>query len=202
MHKLLIATINTGKINEYKSLLKDEPFELVTLNDIKITVPAEEDGETFEENAAKKAMHYAYFSSLPTLADDGGIEVEALGGAPGIKSRRWPGYEASDEELIEMMVEKMKDVPWEKRKAQFRVCLAFVLPGEDEVWVREGSHEGYITDKPTNFSEGYPFRSLFWLPEFKKTLGELSSEEEAEAVLHRKKAIEQLLPIIKEKLRA
>lgn len=200
MRKLLIATTNTGKINEYKSLLKDEPLELLTLNDVKITIPVDEDGETFEENAVKKAVHYSYFSGLPVLADDGGIEVEALGGEPGVKSRRWPGYEAGDEELVEMMVEKMKGVPWEKRKARFRVFLAFVLPGEDEVWVREGSHEGYIAEEPTNFTEGYPFRSLFWLPEFKKTLGELSAEEEAEAVLHRKKAIEQLLPIIKEKL--
>lgn len=200
MKKLLIATTNSGKIHEYKTLLRGEPFELLTLNDIEITVPVEEDGETLEANAVKKAVHYAYFSGLPTMADDGGIEVEALGGEPGVKSRRWPGYEASDEELIEIMLNKMKEVPWEQRRARFRVCLAFAMPNEDEVWVREGAHEGYIAESAGQFVSGYPFRSLFWLPEFGKTLGELTPDEEAEAVLHRKKALTGLLPVIKEKL--
>lgn len=201
MRKLLIATTNQGKINEYLELLKGEPFELLTLRNVKITVPVEEDGETMEENAAKKAMHYAYFSHLPTLADDGGIEVEALGGEPGVRSRRWPGHEASDEELIEMMLAKLKDVPWERRKARFRVCLAFAMPGEEEVWVREGAQEGYIAEKPTQFIPGYPFRAIFWLPGYGKTLGEFTAEEESTIVLHRKQAVEQLLPIIREKLR-
>ena len=200
MKKLLIATTNPGKIAEYKTLLKGEGFDLLTLRDVKITVPVEEDGQTLEENAVKKAIHYAYFSGFPTLADDGGIEVEALNGEPGVKSRRWPGYEASDEELIEMMMEKMKEVPWEKRRARFRVCLAFVMPNEDEVFVREGAHEGYVADAPSQFVPGYPFRSIFWLPELKKTLGELTPEEEAEVVLHRKKALQELLPVIREKL--
>ena len=173
---------------------------MLTLRDVKITVPVEEDGETLEENAVKKAIHYAYFSGMPPLADDGGIEVEALNGEPGVKSRRWHGYEASDEELIEMMLNKMKEVPWEKRQARFRVCLAFVMPNEDEVWVREGAHAGYIAESPGQFVPGYPFRSLFWLPEFGKTLGELTPDEEAGAVLHRKKALIELLPVIKEKL--
>lgn len=200
MRKLLIATTNPGKIQEYRDLLKNEPFDLVTLGDAKITVPVEEDGDTFEENAVKKAIHYAYFSGMPTVGDDGGIEVDALGGEPGVKSRRWPGYEASDEELIEMLIKKMEGVPKKKRTARFRVCLAFAVPGEEEVWVREGVQEGFIVEKPTEFVAGYPFRSVFWLPEFKKTLGEFTPEEEARIVLHRKQAIEQLLPIIKEKL--
>ena len=135
MKKLLIATKNPGKIQEYRSLLKGEPVEIVTLDDVKITMPIDEDGDTIEDNAVKKAVHYAYFSNMPTLGDDGGIEVEALGGEPGVRTRRWPGYEASDEELIEMMLEKMKDVPWEKRKARFRVAIAFATPSEEKVWV-------------------------------------------------------------------
>ena len=200
MRKLLIATKNPGKIQEYRALLKGEPFEIVTLSDVKITVPIDEDGDTMEENAVKKAVHYAYFSNMPALGDDGGIEVEALGGEPGVKTRRWPGYEATDEELIEMMLKKMKGIPWEERQARFRVCVAFALPGEEEVWVREGIKEGYITDKPSEFIPGYPFRSLFWIPETKKTLGEHTSEEAAELLLHRKQAIEELLPIIRKKL--
>ncbi|MFY9462075.1 MAG: non-canonical purine NTP pyrophosphatase [Candidatus Sungiibacteriota bacterium] len=200
MKKLLIATKNPGKIQEYRALLKGEPFEIVTLSDVKITVPIDEDGDTMEENAVKKAVHYAYFSNMPALGDDGGIEVEALGGEPGVKTRRWPGYEATDEELIEMMLKKMKGIPWEERQARFRVCVAFALPGEEEVWVREGIKEGYITDKPSEFIPGYPFRSLFWIPETKKTLGEHTSEEAAELLLHRKQAIEELLPIIRKKL--
>lgn len=200
MKKLLIATTNPGKIQEYKNLLKGESFALVTLGDVKISVLAEEDGATFEENAVKKAMHYAYFSGLPTIADDGGIEVDALGGEPGVKSRRWPGYEASDEELIDMMIAKMKGLSGEKRKARFRMALAFVVPGEEAIWVREGTLEGYIAEKPTAFLPGYPFRALFLLPEYGKTLGEFTPEEEAAAALHRKKAVEQLLPIMREKL--
>ena len=200
MKKLLIATKNPGKIQEYRALLKGEPLEIVTLSDVKITVPIDEDGDTMEENAVKKAVHYAYFSNMPALGDDGGIEVEALGGEPGVKTRRWPGYEATDEELIEMMLKKMKGIPWEERQARFRVCVAFALPGEEEVWVREGVKEGYITNKPSELIPGYPFRSLFWIPETKKTLGEHTPEEEAKLFLHRKQAIEELLPIIRKKL--
>lgn len=200
MNRLLIATKNPGKIQEYRSLLKNEPFEIVTLDDVKVTVPIDEDGETMEDNAVKKAVHYAYFSNLPTLGDDGGIEVEALGGEPGVKTRRWPGYEATDEELIDMMLQKMKDVPWAKRKARFRVCVAFAMPEEEAVWVREGAKEGYITDKPSELIPGYPFRSLFWVLETKKTLGEHTPEEEEKLLLHRRQALDKLLPIIREKL--
>lgn len=200
MQKLLIATTNPGKVAEYRNLLKDEPFLLVTLNDVKIKMPVEEDGVSFEENASKKAMHYVYFSGLPTIADDGGIEVEALNGAPGVLSRRWPGYEATDEELIDMMLVKMAGIPQERRGARFRIALAFAVPGEETVWVREGALDGYIAEQPTQFIPGYPFRALFLLPEYGKTLGEFTPEEETALVLHRKKALEQLLPIMREKL--
>lgn len=197
VHRILIASANQGKIQEYRDLLAGEPFELVTLRDVKVTVPVEEDGETYEENAVKKAVHFAFFSGLPTLGDDGGIEVEALDGAPGVKTRRWPGYEGTDEELIDMMLEKMKGVPWEKRKAKLRVAVAFALPEKEMVWVREGAKEGYIAESPSALTPGYPFRSLFWLPETKKTLGEHTFAEESKLGLHRKQAIEELLPIIK-----
>ncbi|MDO8561151.1 MAG: non-canonical purine NTP pyrophosphatase [bacterium] len=200
MKKILIATKNPGKIQEYMELLKGEPFEFVTLNDIKITMSIDEDGETMEENAVKKAVHYAYFSNLPALADDGGIEIEALNGEPGVKTRRWPGYEATDEELVDMALEKMKGVPWEKRKARFRVLVAFAIPNEENVWVREGVKEGYITETATPIVRGYPFRSIFWFPETKKMWAEHTPEEEDKLVLHRKQAVEQLLPIIKKEL--
>lgn len=197
MHRVLIASSNEGKIQEYRDLLAGEPFELVTLRDVKVTVPVEEDGETYEENAVKKAVHFAFFSGLPTIGDDGGIEIEALGGAPGVKTRRWPGYEGTDEELIEMTLEKMKGVSWENRKARFRVAVAFALPEKEMVWVREGAKEGYITETPSALIPGYPFRSLFWLPETKKTLGEHTREEESRLDLHRKQAMQELFPIIK-----
>ena len=103
MQKLLIATKNKGKIKEFRNLLSYLPIELVTLSDIGIEDDIEESAATYKENSQKKALFYAKKSGLPAIADDGGLEINALGGEPGIKSRRWLGYEASDEELINHM---------------------------------------------------------------------------------------------------
>lgn len=199
-NKLLIATTNPGKILEYKEIFKQLKLslELVSLKDLDLDrEKVEEDRATFEENAVKKAKFYCQKSGLPTLADDGGIEIDALNGEPGVKSRRWPGYEATDKELIKMTLEKLKGLPKEKRGAQLRCSIAISFPGDKKVHLFEGVLRGFIMEKSIGIIPGFPFRSLFYLPEIGKILGELSMEEEAK-IAHRKKVVEKALPILKQ----
>jgi len=195
MKKLLIATNNPGKLLEYRTILKDLSLELVTLKDLNIKANVEEDGKTFKENAIKKAKFYSKLTGLPTLAEDSGLEIDYLNGEPGIKSRRWPGYKASDAELISMTLEKLRGVPLEKRGAQLRVIIAMLV--DKTVKTFEGILRGVIIKEPIEkIIPGYPFRSLFYVPEVDKVLGELTMEEEAR-IAHRKKALEKAIPILK-----
>jgi len=195
--KLLIATHNPGKLGEYKLLLEDLNLQLFSLKDLKIEKEAKEDGKTYRENAIKKARFYSGLTALPVLADDGGLEIDCLKGEPGLKSRRWPGHEASDEELIELALAKLRGVPWPKRGAQFRVVVALTVPGKTPLTV-EGIKRGVILKEPRGtLIRGYPFRSIFYLPEFDKTFNQLSFEEEAR-IGHRRKALNKLTPFLKE----
>jgi XTP/dITP diphosphohydrolase len=161
MKKLLIATNNPGKVKEYKELLKDLPLKLVSLKDLGIKDKVNESGKTFEENAIKKAKFYSRLSGFLTLADDGGLEIDYLNGEPGVNSRRWPGYEATDKELIDFCLKKLEGVPWQKRKAQLRVIIALAIPGK-EVLTFEGKLRGIILTKPRGkLIPGYPFRPIF-----------------------------------------
>jgi len=134
-------------------------------------------------------------TKLPTLAEDSGLEIDYLNGQPGVKSRRWPGYEASDKELINITLKKLKGVTLEKRGAQLRVVMALII--DEKVKTFQGLLRGIIMEKPIKkMIPGYPFRSLFYLPEIKKVIGELTMEQEA-MVAHRKKAVKKALPILK-----
>ncbi len=130
MKKLLIATTNPGKLGEITRYLSDLPIKLVGLKDLKITDKVEETGATFEENAIIKAKFYCEKSGLPTIGDDGGLEIDVLGGAPGVKSHRWihGDREDTDEELIAHTIKQLKGIPLENRKAQLRAVLALALP--------------------------------------------------------------------------
>ncbi len=203
MNKLLIATTNPGKLTEIKRFLSDVPVELVGLKDVGITDSPEETGISFEENAILKAKHYAKESGLPTLADDGGLEIDALNGEPGVKSHRWihSDREDTDEELIQYTLDRMKDVPDDKRGAQLRLVLALVMP-DAEVFTSEEKIRGIIPQKPSDARhEGFPYRSLLFLPEINKFYNhdELTATEN-ETYNHRKKALDILKPIIQKKL--
>ena len=164
MKKLLIATTNQGKILEYREIFKDFAIqiELITLKDLNIEANVEEDGETFRENAIKKAEFYSGLSKLPTLSDDAGLEIDYLNGEPGVHSRRWPGYRATDEELMNLALEKLKGVPKEKRGAQLRAVVGLSFPGEEKIYTFEGILRGHIAEKPFQKTlAGYPFRSIF-----------------------------------------
>ncbi|MFH0987591.1 MAG: non-canonical purine NTP pyrophosphatase [Patescibacteria group bacterium] len=198
--KLLIATKNKGKFKEYQIIFKNLPLKLISLKDLNINKEVEEDGKTYEENAVKKAKFYSELTGLPTLGDDGGLEIDFLNGEPGIKSRRWPGYEASDEELIQIILKKIKGVESGKRGAQLVVVIALTFPPEKKSYIFKGVLRGLIEEKPViKRYEGYPFRSVFYLKEQKKVFGELSEEEEAE-ISHRKIAINKAMPLIREKM--
>ena len=198
MTKLLIATTNPAKFKEYKELLKNLPLKLVSLKDLGIKNKVNESGKTFEENAIKKAKFYSKLTNLPTLADDGGLEIDYLKGEPGIKSHHWPGYEATDQELIEYTLKRLKGVPWRKRGAQFRVVLALAIPGK-KVLTFEGKKRGIILTKPRGkLIPGYPYRSIFYLPKQGKSFNEISFKEEIK-IGHRRKPIKKIIKFLRSK---
>ena len=158
MPRLLIATTNGAKIREYRRLLAELPIELVAPEG---PPSVDETGATFEENALLKARAYAAWSGLPSLADDGGIEIDALGGEPGVRSARWLGREATDEELIAHTLERLRGVPPEQRGARMRVVCALAEPA-GHVTVGQGVIRGVIAEQPLPTRDpGFPFRSVF-----------------------------------------
>lgn len=201
MKKLLIATTNPGKVRELSEFLKDLPIELVSLANVGIDQDVEEDGKTYQENAEKKAKFYAKLSGLPAVADDGGLEIDALNGEPGIHSRRWLGYAATDKELVDHMIKVAKELPADNRKARFITVDCLALPS-GEAYCEEGTVDGIIAEKPLlKLLEGYPYRSFFYLPKVQKYYHESElTDEEMKQYNHRYMAIEKLKTKIREML--
>jgi len=199
MNQLLVATTNKGKISQIKPVLEGLPIKLVFLPDLEIKNKVEENGKTLEENALLKAKFYSELTGLWVLADDMGLEIDFLNGQPGVKSKRWLGYDATDEELIQFTLDKLRGVPFEKRKAVFKSAIAIVSP-EGKSWLVQGLSRGYISEKPSSIRiKGLPYASLFFVPKYKKIFTELTGEEK-ETVSHRIKAIKKSKKIIKEML--
>ena len=191
--KLLVATNNRGKLREYASLLGGLPFELITLGDVGIEDDVEETGTTMEQNAVQKAIAYAALGGLLTLADDSGLEVDALGGEPGVFSRRYAGEDASDRERNEYLLEKLSGVPWEKRGTRFRCVIAIVTPGGD-VETCEGVCEGVIAFDRKG-KEGFGYDPIFYIPELDRRMAELSLEEKNQ-ISHRSRAASKARQIL------
>jgi len=171
MPKLLLATSNLAKVREYRSLLSGVPYELVTLAQEGIGDIAGEEAETLEENAILKATTYAARGQLLALADDSGLEVDALAGEPGARSARYAGQVASDRELIDYLLAKLEGVPWDKRAARFRCFIALARPG-GEVELCCGECHGVISFEPRG-EGGFGYDPIFYLPELGKTMAEL-----------------------------
>lgn len=197
MKKLLIATTNPGKLAEIRRFLGDLPVEFVSFDDVGIKDRVEETGKTFEENAILKAKFYAQKSGLPTIGDDGGFEIDALGGEPGVKSHRWihGDREDSDEELIEYTFKKMKGI--KKRGAQLRAVLALVFPS-GEVRTATAATRGVIPERPSDERvSGFPYRSILYIPKIHKYYNHDNlTPEETEKYNHRKRCLDQLRPIL------
>ncbi len=172
--KLLIATGNPGKARELADALKHLSLRFTSLTEEGIEATVEESGATLEANALLKARAYSQASGLPTLADDSGLEVEALHGEPGVHAKRYAGEHASDEERVRFLLSKLKGVPQEQRQARFRCVIAVVLPsGQEELC--EGTVEGCITFEPKG-ALGFGYDPIFYLPELDKTMAELPLE--------------------------
>ena len=169
--KLLLATGNQGKIREYRSLLREVPFELVTPADVQISGSVEEAGKSLEENARLKATTLANKSQLLTLADDSGLEVDALGGEPGPLSARYAGENATDQDRVNYLLSKLKGVPWEKRTACFCCVIALATP-DGKVELCGGECRGIIAFEPRG-EQGFGYDPVFYFPELGKTLAEL-----------------------------
>lgn len=172
--KLLLATNNQGKVSEYRSLLQNLPYELITLAAKGITTIVSEVGESLEENARLKATLLAAESQLLALADDSGLEVDALGGEPGRLSARYAGENASDKDRVNYLLLRLKGVPWEKRSARFRCVIAIATP-DGEVEFCSGECQGFITFEPRG-EQGFGYDPVFYLPELDKTMAELALE--------------------------
>jgi XTP/dITP diphosphohydrolase len=194
--KLLIATHNPAKANEVGNFLSTENFEIVTLSDLGLE-DIEETGSTFEENAVLKAKFYAEKSGLIALADDSGLEIDALSGAPGVKSKRWLGKDASWFDLANAIIEKLIDIPKEKRAARLRTVMAISTP-DGRIQTAETTIEGYISEtlNADKIIAGYPYRALLIVQNFNKLYADLT-EEEHEQVNQRKRALRQLLPYLR-----
>jgi XTP/dITP diphosphohydrolase len=194
MHKLLIATNNKGKVKELQDLLKETGIELVTPADINIDLEVEEDGKTYKENAAKKAIAFARASKLISLADDSGLEVDALNGAPGLYSARYhpkPGANDADRRayLIENLMDKPR--PW---TAHFHATIAIAIP-EQDVHIVEGNCFGEIIPQERG-TGGFGYDPIFLFPELNRTMAELEMEEK-NRISHRARAVMNAIPILK-----
>lgn len=198
--KLLLATRNPGKAREFAALLRDGEIELLDLRDLPNAAPATPETEdTYWGNAFLKANEVARWSSLPSLADDSGLEVDALGGAPGVHSAYFAGPHATDADNIRKLLEELRGVPLERRTARFRCVLVVVRPDGQHLSA-EGTCEGIILEEPRG-KAGFGYDPVFFYPPLGKTFAELSFEEK-NRVSHRARAAvflkPKLLPFLRE----
>jgi XTP/dITP diphosphohydrolase len=184
---LVIATRNKGKTKEIKDLFKDFPIDIKNIDDFGPIPHLEEDGDTFDENAYKKASFAARILGLPALADDSGLTVEALKGAPGIHSARYAGKNATDEQRYLKLLSEMEGVS--NRKAAFECVISIAVPTGPAL-TYEARCEGLITEVPAG-SSGFGYDPVFYYPPYKKTFAELTRQEK-NRVSHRGKALAEL----------
>lgn len=191
--ELVFASNNAHKLAEIRKILTDAPVKIYSLSDLDLNIEIVEDGNTFKENALLKAHVLAKRCKLPALADDSGLEVDALDGAPGIRSARFAGENATDRQNNQLLLEKLKDVLPEKRTARFRCVLAFVTAdGEECCW--EGTCEGLIGYKEQG-STGFGYDQLFIIPKYQKTLAQLGPGLKNQ-ISHRAQALKQACPFL------
>lgn len=185
--RLVLATRNEGKVREIREVLSGLDVELLTLSDLP---EVHEDGATFSENAKKKALKVAELTGLPALADDSGLEVDALGGSPGVRSARFAGDDdANNRKLLELL----KGVPPERRTARFRCVLALAFP-DGRAYTVEGTCEGRIAEEPAG-EGGFGYDPIFLVPERGLTFAQMTREEK-NSISHRGRALRKLREVL------
>jgi len=201
--EILVATTNPGKVHELRALLGDK-VEWKSLAGFPAVPEVKEDGATFAENARKKALGYARATGLWTLADDSGLAVDALGGAPGVNSARFSGERAKgadrrvvDRRNMEKLLSLLQGVPTEKRTARF-VCHLCLASPEKVLIETEGTLEGVIAEEPAG-TAGFGYDPVFFVPQLRKTVAQLGDQEK-NAVSHRGNAMRKLKPLLEELL--
>lgn len=197
--KIVLASGNKGKLREFSQVLGDLNVEVIPQSEYQVS-DADETGLSFVENAILKARHAAKATGLPALADDSGLEVDALQGAPGIYSARFSGADATDEKNNHLLLEKLQRIPAERRTARFRCVLAFMRHENDPTpLICQGSWEGVILEQLSG-DNGFGYDPLFFIPELDKTSAQLPSEEKNK-ISHRGQAVALLKESIKPYLR-
>lgn len=190
MKKLIIASNNSYKIKEIKTILNEFPVEIISLKEAGINIDVEENGATFMENAYKKASEiFKIKSDAMVLSDDSGLMVDALGGVPGIYSARFAGEHGNDDKNNRKLLALLEGRPFEERKARFVSAIVLIID-ENRVIKVQGEVEGYIKESLSG-EGGFGYDPLFYYPELSKTFGEMS-ENEKNAVSHRARALKKL----------
>ncbi len=198
MPQLLIATNNPGKVAEFRRLLDGCGWELVTPAQLDLKLPDDEPGETYEENAKIKALNGARASGLVALADDSGLEIDALDGGPGVRSARFLGEDAAYEERFARILGEMAGFASEKRWARFRCVIAVAEPGSEAVKLCQGEVQGLIAFEPRG-EQGFGYDPIFYLPQHARTMAELPSRMK-DLISHRGRAAMRARPLLKEML--
>jgi len=195
--RVLVATMNQGKLREYERLLAEVPgLELETMASLSEPVDMVEDRDTFVGNALQKASGVAVVAGIPCLSDDSGLEVDALGGRPGVFSARYSGEGASDERNNEKLLDELREVPDEQRTARFQCAIAVVDAAGRELALVEGACEGRINREPTG-DHGFGYDPLFVPDGYTQTMAELGPEIKNE-ISHRAKAATKLVPLLRQ----
>ena len=193
MAKLCVGTTNRGKQRELRKLLGDWPGEIVFPQQLGLALDVTETGQTFAENAAQKARAYARAAGMPALADDSGLEVDALGGAPGIRSARYAGPGASDEDRVRKLLVELEGVPLAQRTARFRCAVAIARP-DGRVSITDGICEGRIAFAPRG-ENGFGYDPVFVVSGRGVTMAELPAEVKNQ-ISHRARALRAARPLL------
>jgi XTP/dITP diphosphohydrolase len=190
---LLIATNNPGKMEEYAHLLAPLGLCLRTPRDLGLTLDLDEVGETYADNACIKAVGYQRASGLLTLADDSGLEVDALDGNPGLRSARYGGAGMDDTARYRLLLRQLRGVPWESRSARFR-CVIVVATPDGKTHSAEGVCEGVIAFEPSG-DHGFGYDPVFYLPQYARTMSQLAPASK-NRISHRAQAVKRILPTL------
>ncbi|MEW4262249.1 XTP/dITP diphosphatase [Priestia megaterium] len=193
MREIIIATKNAGKVKDFETLFSPKGFQVKSLLDFPEMEDVEETGVTFVENATLKAEAISSALNKPVIADDSGLAIDALNGEPGVYSARYAGENKDDNANIEKVLQKLNDVPFEKRTARFHCALAIAVPGK-RTEIVEGTCEGHILEEKRG-QNGFGYDPIFFVEKWRCSMAELSKEQKNQ-ISHRANALKKLAPLI------